>query len=76
MIHTLAVVTFAQLLSYQPPHHDLHPLFPDDGVLRLLQSLVVVVVDAVEGGRDGRLLGQEGFGFGSRHCDRTEMLVI
>ena len=69
MVDALPVVALAQLLADQPAHHDLHPLLADDGVLGLLEALVVFVVDAVKGRRDLRLLGQEGLGLGSRHGD-------
>lgn len=67
VVHALAVVAFAQLFPHKPAHHDLHPLLPDDGILRLLQPLGVIVVDAVERGRHGGLLRQEGGGLGGRH---------
>ena len=69
VVDALAVVAFRHLLPHQSSHHDVDPLLADDGILRLLQSLVVIVVDAVEGGRDGRLLSQESLGFGGRHVD-------
>lgn len=67
VVDSFAVVAFAELLAHQSSHHDLHPLLPDDGVLGGLQRLVVVVVNAIERGRDLGLLGQESLGFGSRH---------
>ena len=66
VVDTLPVVALAQLVPHQPPHHDLHPLLADDGILGLLQARRVVVVDAVECGGDLGLLGQEGLGLGSR----------
>lgn len=68
MVDAFPVVALAELLPNQPAHHDLDPLLPDDGILGLLEALGVVVVDSVKGGRDGGLLGQEGRGFGGRHC--------
>lgn len=67
MIHPLAPITLAQLLAHQPRHHGLDPLFADDGVLGLFQAGGVVVVDVVEGGRDGGFAGEERGGFGGGH---------
>lgn len=67
MVDALPVVTLAQLLPYEPSHHDVHPLLPDDGVLGLLDALVVIEVDPFEGWWHGRLLGQESLGLGGRH---------
>lgn len=75
MVHARTVIAFAKLLADQASHHDLHPLLANDGVLSLLQPLVVIVIDAIEGGRDGRLLGQEGGGFGCRHGD-VELIAL
>lgn len=69
MVDALPVVTLAQLLPDEPSHHDVHPLLPDDGVLGLLDALVVVEVDPFEGWWHGRLLGQESLGLGGRHCE-------
>lgn len=69
MVDALAVVTFAQLLPDKSSHHDMHPLLPDDGILGLLDALVVVEVDPFEGWWHGRLLGQESLGLGGRHCE-------
>lgn len=68
MIDPLAIIALPQLLPYQPSHHAAHPLLADDGILGLLQARLVVVVDAVEGGRDGGFLGEEEGGFGGGHC--------
>jgi hypothetical protein len=68
MVDSLSIVAFAQLLSHQSAHHDLYPLLSDNGILRSLQCLVVLVVDSVECGRHLGLLGQESLGLGSRHC--------
>lgn len=67
MVDALAVVAFTELFADEPSHHNLHPLLADDSILRLLQPLVVVEIDTFESGRDGRLLSQEGCGFGGRH---------
>lgn len=67
MIDPLVPIALAQLLAHQPRHHRLHPLLADDGVLGLFQAHGVVVVDAVEGGRDGGFAGEEGGGFGGGH---------
>ena len=37
MIDTLPSITFPQFLPYQPSHHALDPLFPNDRILRCLQ---------------------------------------
>lgn len=74
MIDAFPVVTLAQLLPDQPSHHHLHPLLPDDGILCLLQRLVVFVVDSVECWRHGWLLGQERGGLGGRHCGEAPRL--
>lgn len=68
MVHALAVIAFTHLLPDQPRHHALHPLLSDDRVLRRFQGLVVIVVDAVEGGWDGGFGGFERSGLGGRHC--------
>lgn len=60
MVHALPVVALGQLLPHQATHHNSDPLLADDGILGLLQALRIIVVDAVESGRDGGLLGQEG----------------
>lgn len=69
VVDALPVVALAQLLPDEPSHHDLHPLLPDDGVLGLLEALVVIKVDPFEGWWHGRLLGQESLGLGGRHCE-------
>ena len=67
MVDAFSVVAFAELFTHKPTHHDLHPLFSDNGILSLFERLGVVVVNAVEGGRNGRLLGQESRRFRGRH---------
>lgn len=67
MIHALLIIALSQLLPHQPRHHRLDPLLADDRVSGIGNGDVVLEVDAVEGGRDRGLLGQEGGGFGSRH---------
>ena len=67
MIDPLSVITLPQLLPDQPRHHVLHPLLPEYGVLRGFQGWSIVVVDAIECGRDLGLLGEEGGGFGGWH---------
>ena len=69
MVHTLALVAFAQLITDQSSHHSSNPLFSNDRVLGGLESLGVGVVNAVESGSDGGLLSLELGGFGGRHCD-------
>jgi hypothetical protein len=68
MVHALPPVALAHLIPNQPRHHAPYPLLPDDGILRSLERYVVVIVDAVEGGRDFRLLRQKHLGLGGRHC--------
>ena len=67
MIDPLLEITLAQLLPYQPGHHALHPLFPDDRILGSLQPWRIVVVDSFEAGRDFGLFGEEHGGFWGRH---------
>lgn len=67
VVDTLPAVALAHLLSNQARHHALDPLLADDGVLGGLELRVVVVVDAVKGGRHLGLLRQEHGGLGSRH---------
>lgn len=69
VVHALTDVALAQLLADEPGHHGTDPLFPDEGVLGGLEGLGIIVVNAVEGGRDGRLLGLELLGLGGRHGD-------
>lgn len=74
VVHTLTVVALSQLLAHKSCHHGADPLLPDDGILGRLESLGIVVVDAVKGGSDGGLLGLELLGLGSRH-DCNSILV-
>lgn len=67
MVHTLPVVALAHLLSDQPRHHALHPLLPDYRILCGLERLVVVVVYAIEGGRNGGFGGFERLGLWGWH---------
>lgn len=67
VVDALPVVALAHLLADQARHHGLDPLLADDGILGGLESGVVVVVDAVEGGRNLGLLREEGLGLGRRH---------
>jgi len=68
MIDPFPVVALLQLVSHQPRHHILDPLFTDDCILCRLQSRCVLVVDTVEGWRHGRFAGEEVGRFGCRHC--------
>ena len=68
MIDPFLKITLAQLLPYQPSHHALHPLFPDDCVLGSLEPWRVVEVYAREAGRDFGLFGEEHGGFWGRHA--------
>jgi hypothetical protein len=68
MVDSLPPVALAHLLPHQPCHHALDPLLPDDRVLCGLEGCVVIVVDAIKGGSDLRLLCEEEFGLGCRHC--------
>lgn len=67
MIDPLSPIALAQLLPDKPRHHAAHPLLADDGVARVVQGDVVVVVDAVVRRRDGRLFGEERRGLGGWH---------
>lgn len=69
VVHALTDIALAQLLAHKPGHHSTDPLFPNEGILGSLEGLGIIVVDAVEGGRDGRLLGLELLGLGGRHGD-------
>ena len=67
MIDTFPPVALAHLVTHQPRHHGAHPLLADDGVLRRLEGLIIIVVDAFESRCDLGLLREESFGFGGRH---------
>lgn len=68
MIDPFPVITLPQLVPHQTCHHTLHPLLSYNRILRCLQSACVGVVDAVEAGWNGGLLGEEEGRFGGRHC--------
>lgn len=74
MVHALLVVALAHLLPDQARHHALDPLLANNGILCGLERFVVVVVYAVEGGRDGGLRRLEHGGLGCRHggCEVAE----
>ena len=57
VINPLAEITLVQLFAHQPGHHALDPLLANDGIARILEGAVVVVVDSVEGWRDCGLFG-------------------
>ena len=67
VVHALLPIALSHLFSYQSRHHALYPLLANDGILCRFQRLVVIVVDAVEGGRYRRLGCFEGLGFWSWH---------
>lgn len=67
VIDTLPSIALSHLIPYQPGHHAAHPLLTDDCILRGFEGLVVVVVDAVKGRRDGRLTREEVCGPGDGH---------
>lgn len=67
MVHSLAVIALPQLFPNDTGHHRLDPLLADDGVLGRFKGFVVGEVDALEGGWDLRLLGEERGGFGDGH---------
>jgi len=69
MVDALPIIALAQLLPYETSHHDLHPLFPENGILGLFQSRGVFVVDSVKSGRNRGLLGQEGRRLRGGHVD-------
>lgn len=69
-------ITLAHLLPDQPCHHRLNPLLPDNRILRRLESVLIVVVYAVECRRDFGLSGEEGGGFGRRHCAQLPSLEV
>lgn len=69
VVNTLSAIALSQLIADQSSHHSANPLFSDDGVFGGLESLGVIVLNAVEGGSDGGLLSLELGGFGSRHCE-------
>ena len=59
VVDSLPPVALAHLCPDQSGHHALNPLLTDDSVLCALQGNVVLVVDAVKGGRNLWLLSQE-----------------
>ena len=67
VVDTLTDVALVQLLANKSGHHSADPLFSNEGILGSLEGLGIIVVDAVEGGSDGRLLGLELLGLGGRH---------
>ena len=67
VVDALPAIAFAHLLAHEPRHHELDPLFTDNGILRLLDSLVVLVGDAMETGRDRGLLLEKRFRLGDGH---------
>ena len=68
MVHTLARIALAQFLADETGHHTAHPLFTDNGITGIVNSDVVLEVDTLVGWGDGGLFGEEGSGFGGRHC--------
>lgn len=72
MVVAVLDIALAQFLADKSGLHGTDPLLADNGVFSGLESLGVVKVDAVEGGRDRRLLGLEDLGFGGRHGERCE----
>jgi len=73
MIDTLSVIALPKFLSHKSNHHALDPLFPNDRILCLLQSSVVVVVNSVEACRNGGLLRLEKLRLGcGRHDEKVD----
>ena len=68
MIDPLPDVALPHLLPDQPRHHAPDPLLAQHRILRGLQLVVVVVVDAVKGGGHFGLAGQEQRRLGRGHC--------
>lgn len=68
MIHPFSAITLPQFLPDKARHHAAHPLLADDGVAGVVEGDVVFEVDAVVGGCDGGLFGEEGCGLGGWHC--------
>jgi hypothetical protein len=75
MIDPLPPVALAHLIPHQSRHHALDPLLPDDSILRRLERRVVVVVDALERGRNLWLFGEEECGLRRRHCGGYELCM-
>jgi hypothetical protein len=69
VVNTLTNIALVKLLANKSGHHSADPLFADEGILGSLERLGIIVVDAVEGRSDGRLLGLELLGLGSRHYE-------
>lgn len=69
VVDTLTDIALVQLLTNKSGHHSTDPLFSNEGILGSLEGLGIIVVDAVEGGSNGRLLGLELLGLGGRHCE-------
>lgn len=69
MVHALARIALAQLLTDKSGHHTAHPLLADDCVAGVVDGDVVFEVDALVGRGHGGLLGQEGCGLRGRHCE-------
>lgn len=67
MINPLPMIAFPQLITHKSGHHASDPLFADDSVAGIVDRDVIFEVDAVEGWRDGGLLGQEGLGLWGGH---------
>lgn len=67
VVDSLPDIALAQFLANKTGHHGADPLFPDDGILGSLEGLGVVEINAVERGRDRRLLALEELGLGRRH---------
>jgi hypothetical protein len=67
MVNTLSDVALVELLSNKTGHHSANPLFSDEGILGSLEGFGIIVVDAIEGGRNGRLLSLKLLGLGGRH---------
>ena len=68
MIDPLLDITLPQFLSYQPSHHALDPLLPNDSILRCLQPWSIRVVYSLEGWGDLGLFGEEEGGFWGWHA--------
>lgn len=67
VVDTLSNVALVELLSNKTGHHSSNPLLSDEGILGSLEGFSIIVIDAIEGRRNGGLLSLKLLGLGSRH---------